>query len=60
MTWSDNHYPKIDYQAVSYYSAPKVMEKKQSLDEVDPELLATFDKLGIPLSAGRCKLDPKL
>ena len=48
--WSDNRYPDIDYQAVSYYSAPKVMEKKQSLDEVDPELLKTFDKLGIPLS----------
>ena len=48
--WSDNRYPDIDYQAVSYYSAPKVMEKKKSLDEVDPELLATFDKLGIPLS----------
>jgi FeS assembly protein SufB len=48
--WSDNRYPDIDYQAVSYYSAPKVMEKKKSLDEVDPELLKTFDKLGIPLS----------
>ena len=47
--WSDNRYPNIDYQAVSYYSAPKVMEKKKSLDEVDPELLKTFDKLGIPL-----------
>ena len=44
--WSDNRYPKIDYQAVSYYSAPKVLEKKQSLDEVDPELLKTFEKLG--------------
>ena len=48
--WSDNRYPDIDYQAVSYYSAPKVMEKNKSLDEVDPELLKTFDKLGIPLS----------
>ena len=48
--WSDNRYPQIDYQAVSYYSAPKSMEKKKSLDEVDPELLATFDKLGIPLN----------
>lgn len=48
--WSDNTYPKIDFQDVSYYSAPKMKEKKQSLDEVDPELLATFDKLGIPLN----------
>ena len=48
--WSDNRYPQIDYQASSYYSAPKSMEKKKSLDEVDPELLATFDKLGIPLN----------
>jgi len=48
--WSDNSYPEIDYQAVSYYSAPKKKEKLESLDEVDPELLATFDKLGIPLS----------
>ena len=35
---------------MSYYSAPKVLEKKESLDEVDPELLKTFDKLGIPLN----------
>lgn len=48
--WSDNTYPKIDYQDLSYYSEPKQKEKKQSLDEVDPELLATFDKLGIPLN----------
>jgi Fe-S cluster assembly protein SufB len=48
--WSDNRYPTIDYQAVSYYSAPKIMAKKQSLDEVDPELLKTFDKLGISLN----------
>eukprot|EP00889_Picochlorum_renovo_P003278 jgi/Picre1/30308/NNA_005672.t1 len=48
--WSDNDYPTIDYQGYSYYSAPKVKEQKQSLDEVDPELLATFDKLGIPLA----------
>lgn len=49
-SWSDNDYPAIDYQRYSYYSAPKVKEQKQSLDEVDPELLATFDKLGIPLA----------
>jgi Fe-S cluster assembly protein SufB len=49
-SWSDNSYPPIDYQAISYYSEPKMKEKKQSLDEVDPELLRTFDKLGIPLN----------
>jgi Fe-S cluster assembly protein SufB len=48
--WSDNSYPAIDYQAYSYYSEPRQKEKKASLDEVDPELLATFDKLGIPLA----------
>lgn len=48
--WSDNSYPTIDYQGVSYYSEPKFKEKKNSLDEVDPELLRTFDKLGIPLN----------
>eukprot|EP01026_Neomeris_dumetosa_P051271 TRINITY_DN4508_c0_g1_i12.p1 TRINITY_DN4508_c0_g1~~TRINITY_DN4508_c0_g1_i12.p1 ORF type:complete len:528 (-),score=73.20 TRINITY_DN4508_c0_g1_i12:372-1955(-) len=48
--WSDNVYPPIDYQDVSYYSAPKMKPQKESLDEVDPELLATFDKLGIPLN----------
>ena len=48
--WADVNYPAIDYQNISYYSAPKVAEKKKSLDEVDPELLDTFEKLGIPLS----------
>jgi FeS assembly protein SufB len=48
--WSSNDYPPIDYQAVSYYSAPKQKEKLKSLDEVDPELRATFDKLGIDLN----------
>jgi hypothetical protein len=43
--WSDNRYPRIDYQNISYYSEPKMKEKKGSLDEVDPELLRTFDKL---------------
>lgn len=47
--WSDNAYPTINYQGISYYSEPKMKEKKASLDEVDPELLRTFDKLGIPL-----------
>ena len=49
-TWADVDYPPIDFQDIIYYSAPKSVEKKQSLDEVDPELLATFAKLGIPLS----------
>ncbi|MFY0664733.1 MAG: Fe-S cluster assembly protein SufB [Natronospirillum sp.] len=49
-TWAHVHYPEIDFQKVSYYSAPKSMaDKPQSLDEVDPELLATYEKLGIPL-----------
>lgn len=48
--WAHVDYPKVDYQAISYYSAPKSMEDKpQSLDEVDPELLRTYEKLGIPL-----------
>ena len=47
--WAHVSYPKIDYQALSYYSAPKQKPKLASMDEVDPELLATFEKLGIPL-----------
>ena len=48
--WAHVHYPKIDYQAISYYSAPKSRDDApKSLDEVDPELLRTYDKLGIPL-----------
>ncbi len=48
--WAHVNYPKIDFQAISYYSAPKSMkDKPQSLDEVDPELLRTYEKLGIPL-----------
>lgn len=47
--WANVNYPKIDYQDIIYYSAPKPKEKKKSLDEVDPELLDTFEKLGIPL-----------
>jgi Fe-S cluster assembly protein SufB len=48
--WAHVHYPEIDLQALSYYSAPKSMQDgPQSLDEVDPELLATYEKLGIPL-----------
>ena len=48
--WAKLNYPPIDYQNIRYYSAPIKKEKKKSLDEVDPELLETFEKLGIPLS----------
>ena len=48
--WAHVEYPEIDYQAISYYSAPKSMaDGPKSLDEVDPKLLETYDKLGIPL-----------
>ena len=47
--WAHLQYDKVDYQDIIYYAAPKQRELKKSLDEVDPELLATFDKLGIPL-----------
>ncbi|MEE9451812.1 MAG: Fe-S cluster assembly protein SufB, partial [Gammaproteobacteria bacterium] len=48
--WSSIHYSPIDFQALSYYSAPKSKtDGPKSLDEVDPELLATYEKLGIPL-----------
>ena len=49
-TWAKVHYPKIDYQKIIYYSAPKPNKQLESLDEVDPELLATYEKLGISLS----------
>jgi Fe-S cluster assembly protein SufB len=49
-TWAKVHYPKIDYQSIVYYSAPKTKtDGPKSLDEVDPELLRTYEKLGIPL-----------
>ncbi len=48
--WAGLGYPEIDYQDIIYYAAPKQNQKKASLDEVDPRLLETFDKLGIPLS----------
>ena len=47
--WPNVEYEPVDYQAISYYSAPKPPKKLESLDEVDPELRATFDKLGISL-----------
>ncbi len=46
--WPNVSYPKIDFQAISYYAAPKPKLKK-SMDEVDPELLRTFEKLGVPM-----------
>ncbi len=47
--WPNVKYPPIDFQDISYYSAPKKRPTKKSLDEVEPELLKTFEKLGIPL-----------
>ena len=47
--WPNLHYPKIDFQAISYYAAPRQKAKLKSMDEVDPELLRTFEKLGVPL-----------
>src|SRR3990170_8115735 len=49
--WANVHYPPIDYQDLIYYSAPKTKaEGLRSLEEVDPKLLETYEKLGIPLS----------
>ncbi len=47
--WAHLNIPEIDFQAISYYAAPRAKEGPKSLDEVDPELLKTFDRLGIPL-----------
>ncbi len=47
--WPNVTYPKIDFQNISYYSAPKPRKKLASMDEVDPELLRTFEKLGVPM-----------
>ncbi len=47
--WSRVHYPDIDFQDIIYYSAPKKKETKSSLDEVDPEILRTYEKLGVPI-----------
>jgi Fe-S cluster assembly protein SufB len=49
-TWANVHYPKIDFQELYYYAAPKSTEGPKSLEEVDPELLRTYERLGIPLS----------
>ena len=48
-TWANVHYPPIDFQAISYYAAPRETPSYESLDEVDPEILKTYEKLGIPL-----------
>ena len=48
-SWAFVDYPAINYQEIVYYSAPKQKPERESLDQVDPELLATYDKLGIPL-----------
>ncbi len=47
--WSSVHHPEIDFQAISYFAAPRKKDALQSLDEVDPELLRTYEKLGIPI-----------
>ncbi|MGE5793659.1 MAG: Fe-S cluster assembly protein SufB [Bacteroidota bacterium] len=47
--WPNVTYPRIDFQDISYYSAPKARPKLASMDEVDPELIRTFEKLGVPL-----------
>jgi len=49
-TWAFVNYPKIDYQDAYYYAAPKQTDGPKSLDEVDPKLLETYEKLGIPLA----------
>ena len=50
-TWANIHYPAIDYNDIIYYSSPKSKKDgPKSLDEVDPELLKTYEKLGIPLA----------
>jgi Fe-S cluster assembly protein SufB len=48
-TWQNVHYPPIDYQAIVYYSAPKQEKQPESLADVDPKLIETYNKLGIPL-----------
>src|SRR5262244_1820707 len=48
-TWARVNYPKIDYQDIYYYAAPKPKKQLASLDEIDPEILKTYEKLGIPL-----------
>ncbi|GIW46807.1 MAG: Fe-S cluster assembly protein SufB [Deltaproteobacteria bacterium] len=47
--WANIHYPPIDYQSISYYAAPKQKKRPKSIEDIDPELRATYEKLGIPL-----------
>ncbi len=47
--WARVHYPPIDYQAISYFAAPKQKERPKSLDDIDPEIRRTYEKLGIPI-----------
>ncbi len=47
--WANVKYPPIDYQSIRYYAAPKMKDRPKSLDEVDPEILKTYEKLGVPL-----------
>jgi Fe-S cluster assembly protein SufB len=47
--WANVRYPAIDYQSIAYYAAPKTKDGPKSLDEVDPKLLETYEKLGVPL-----------
>ncbi len=55
-TWARVDYPKIDFQDIYYYAAPKPKKQLSSIDEIDPEILKTYEKLGIPLARGR---DPR-
>jgi len=48
--WANVHYPKVDFQALRYYSAPKQKKKPKNLDEIDPELLQIYERLGISLN----------
>ncbi len=49
-TWAQVSYPKINFQDLTYYAAPKEKKEKSSMDEIDPELIKTFERLGIPLT----------
>ena len=49
-TWANVHYPRINYQDITYYSAPKQKPQLESLDQLDPEILRTYEKLGIPIT----------
>src|SRR5690349_2503649 len=57
--WPMIHYPPIDYQATIYYSAPKQSAKYKSIDDVPKEILATYEKLGIPLNERKALLGIK-